>query len=979
MKSEVRSRLEAPIDLGREQHFVLFIGLVFVAAIAMLLQAPWPWPWIGAWTDILHLLLELAAVALAAHVISMAWTGLSNSIAVAANALVLCFVLVAGIDLVHALRHDIVHSPEQIADPATTPWLWLVSAAIQMVAVGLLLAKVRLPGPRAMWLQLGLVCAAFVAWFAARADVSWITQGMEDRLALLFTTGFWLGSLALYHRFKQDSEVSDLWLSLSCFLAGTSTLLFSFTVTTDAAADLLVDTLRLGSYACFHRAVFISGFQSPLRRLVHSELHIRERETELQNILESLPAGMCRVDRDLEFRYVNGSFKKMMNLGERSIAGMAVEDVVPPDQLAVLMQHLAKAMAGEKVDFDFAIKGAAGEPANHRHVVLAPARQSNGALNGVLAIVSDVTDRENALLQAAETAQEILELKAALDAHAIVAVTDAKGLITRVNDKFCSISKYAREELVGKTHRIINSGYHPKGFFGDMWKTISSGEVWNGEVCNRAKDGSLYWVHTTIVPLLGPKGVPEQYIAIRADITMRKEAEAEAQRMALHDALTGLPNRRLMGDRLTHALHTAQRERQHGALLILDLDNFKDVNDSLGHGVGDLLLRQIALRLTECVRKSDSVARLGGDEFVVILEHLGECLTESTAKALDLGEKIREQLCVPFRFGAAVINTSPSIGLILFGEGSPDPDELVKRADMALYKAKEEGRNRIALFDPQLQAEINARAELLRELRNAVTNAEFRLYYQPVVDTSLKIVGVEALVRWRSERLGLVSPGQFIPLAEQSNLILPIGNWVLQEACTQIKKWESDPFRSSWTMAVNVSAKQFHDEAFVSNVLRILESTGAPADKLRIEITESMMQVNLRETTVKMQTLRALGVLFSLDDFGTGYSSLSYLKSLPLDQLKIDRSFVADILTDPNDAAIIRTILSLADHLALNVVAEGVESIEQKQLLMSYGCPAFQGYLFGKPVPLELLGGEIESVQVAQAIVQKVRSEEPLR
>lgn len=978
MKSEVRSRLEAPVDLGRAQHQVMLLAVAAIAAMAVLMQTPWPWPWIGAWTDILHLLLELAAVAVAAHVISMAWTGLSNSIAVAANALILCFTVVAGIDLVHALRHDIVLSPDQIADAATTSWLWLISAMVQVIAVGLLLARARLPGPRAIWLQLALVGVALTAWSAARIDVSWAPVAMEDRIALLVTTGFWLASLAMYQRFKQDSEVSDLWLSLSCFLAGLSTLVFSFTLATDAAADLLVDILRLSSYACLHRAVFITGFQSPLRRLLQSEVQLRERETELQNILESLPAGMCRVDRNLEFRYANRNFKLMLNVDHKPIGGLAVDEVVPPDQLAVLMPHLHKAMAGEKVEFDFAIKAEPGAPVHHRHVVLAPARQSDGALSGVLAIVSDVTDRENALIQAAETAQEILELKAALDAHAIVAVTDAKGLITRVNDKFCSISKYAREELVGKTHRIINSGHHPKGFFGDMWKTISRGEVWNGEVCNRAKDGSLYWVHTTIVPLLGPKGLPEQYIAIRADITMRKEAEAEAQRMALHDALTGLPNRRLMGDRLTHALHSAQRERQHGALLILDMDNFKDVNDSLGHGVGDQLLRQIALRLTECVRKSDTVARLGGDEFVVILEHLDVSLPEATTKAVDLGSKIREALCVPFRFGTQVINTSPSIGVILFGEGSPEPDELVKRADMALYKAKEEGRNRLAFFDPQLQAEINARAELLRELRNAITNAEFRLYYQPVVDTGMKIVGVEALVRWRSERLGLVSPGQFIPLAEQSNLILPIGQWVLHEACTQLKKWEQDPARSEWTMAVNVSAKQFHDDGFVSNVLHTLDVTGAPANRLRIEITESMMQVNLRETTVKMQTLRALGVLFSLDDFGTGYSSLSYLKTLPLDQLKIDRSFVADILTDPNDAAIIRTILSLADHLSLSVVAEGVETLEQKQLLKSYGCQSYQGYLFGKPVPLELLGAEIESVQVAQAIVQKVRSEHPL-
>ncbi|WP_304303628.1 EAL domain-containing protein [Pseudacidovorax intermedius] len=978
MKSEVRSKLEAPVDLGRARHHVTLLAVAAIACTAVLLQFPWPWPLLGAWVDVLHLLLEFAGVATAAHVISIAWSGLSNRTSVEANALILCFTLVAGVGLVHALRHDIVHSPEKITDSATTSWLWLIGAVVQLVAIGLLIFRVQLLGPRSAWLQLAVACVALLAWTAARVNISGVPPAMDDGFALLVTAGFCIACFALYHRFKQDSEVADLWLALSCFLAGLSTLSFGFTLASGKTADLTVDFLRLSSYACLHRAVFITGFQSPIRRLLLSEARLRERENELQNILESLPAGMCRLDGNLKLRYSNRNFKLMMGLEHKSIGGLPVDEMLAPDRLPVLRPHLHQAMAGKKVAFDFAIETAPGEPVHHRHVVLAPARESDGMLNGVLAIVSDVTDRETALIQAAETAQEILELKAALDAHAIVAITDAKGFITRVNDKFCSISKYAREELVGKTHRIINSGYHPKGFFGDMWKTISRGEVWNGEVCNRAKDGSLYWVHTTIVPLLGPTGNPEQYIAIRADITMRKEAEAEAQRMALHDALTGLPNRRLMGDRLTHALHTAQGERQHGALLVLDMDNFKDVNDSLGHAVGDLLLRQVAIRLTECVRKGDTVARLGGDEFLVILEHLDPNFPEATSQALDIGSQIREALCEPFHFGTQVISTSPSIGVILFGEGSPAPDELVKRADMALYKAKEEGRNRLAFFDPQLQEEINARTELLRELRNAITKSEFTLYYQPVVDTAMKIVSVEALIRWKSERLGLVSPGQFIPLAEQSNLILPIGQWVLHTACTQLKAWEQDPARRHWTIAVNVSAKQFYDDGFVSNVLQTLEVTGAPANKLRFEITESMMQVNLRETTVKMQTLRSLGVLFSLDDFGTGYSSLSYLKTLPLDQLKIDRSFVDDILTDPNDAAIIRTILALADHLSLSVVAEGVETVEQKQLLMSYGCRTYQGFLFGKPVPVELLGSEIDAVHEAQAIVQKVRSEHPL-
>jgi len=379
---------------------------------------------------------------------------------------------------------------------------------------------------------------------------------------------------------------------------------------------------------------------------------------------------------------------------------------VPPEQAPVVMPHLPKAMAGEKVEFDYAIRRTPGEPADHRHVVLAPARQSDGSFNGVLAFVNDVTARENALLQASETAREILELKAALDAHAIVAVTDAKGVIVRVNDKFCSISKYPREELAGKTHRIIKSSYHLKGFFRDMWKTMSSGMVWNGEVCNKAKDGSLYWVHTTIVPLMGPKGVPEQYIALRADIPMRKEAEAEAQRMALHDSLTGLPNRRLMGDRLKHALHTAQRERKHGALLILDMDNFKDVNDSSATArATSCCVRLRCAYRSACAKATQWRAWAGTSSWSFWSTWTSTSPRPRTRRSF-WATRFARSCASRFRSEQRSLTPAPASASPL-REGSPEPDELVKRADMALYKAKEEGRT-VGVLHPQLQAESTA-------------------------------------------------------------------------------------------------------------------------------------------------------------------------------------------------------------------------------------------------------------------------------
>lgn len=390
----------------------------------------------------------------------------------------------------------------------------------------------------------------------------------------------------------------------------------------------------------------------------------------------------------------------------------------------------------------------------YAHAIVVPERSDEGNEDGVLAILADTTELEINRQQLQESLREIGLLKSALDAHAIVAFTNAQGVITKVNDRFCKISKYPRNELLGKTHSIINSGYHSKEFFQDLWRTISGGEIWNGEICNKAKDGSLYWVQTTIFPFTGKNGLPEQYVAIRADITKRKRAEEEAQRLALHDVLTGLPNRRLMMERLTHAIQSSARKKKFGAVLMMDLDSFKEVNDTLGHAQGDELLRQVSGRLVRCVRQSDTVARLGGDEFVVILEELGADIEGATTHASDIGEKIRAELNKSYQLHNQYVDTSVSIGVVLFCQASDYPDELLKQADMALYKAKDAGRNQLCFFDPSLQADITERANLLRELRQAVELEQFQLHYQPVVDAHWKIHGVEALLRWRHPERG---------------------------------------------------------------------------------------------------------------------------------------------------------------------------------------------------------------------------------
>jgi len=960
MKTEKRTQLEASVDVRKANASTLGVAATSAAVTLLVLLLPA----IGLYggnvqaTAVVHLLLELAAFVMATHIISMAWSGLSQSASSSANVLIFGFGVVAGVDLMHALTYE---SMPTLLVPVGTPtaiFFWLCGRALQLGTMAALLARFSLPGTRALWLQAAIVISGVIA-IGGTTHLDWFPSTFEQRegvttfktnLEYILTFGCLVLASGFYVRFKNRGGLHHIWLALASFLMGMSGLASTAYATPSELSILLAHLLKLGSYACVHRAAFINGLESPLRRLVHAQDALKERESELKNILENLPASVSRMDENLRFRYINTHYKNLMQIKGEDISGLDFENVIPSNCTQLIKAYLQRAITGEKVEFNFTTQNENGHEV-YRHVVAAPARKDDGKIDGVLTIITDVTDREIALKKLAESTQEVVELKAAVDAHAIVAVTDARGVITRVNDKFCTISQYPRDELMGKTHRIINSDHHPKEFFADLWKTISRGEVWNGEICNKAKDGSLYWVHTTIVPFIGPLGVPIQYIAIRADITKRKEAEENAQRMALHDVLTGLPNRRLMWDRLSHAIAKAKRERQYAALLLLDMDNFKEVNDTLGHAAGDSLLRQITSKLVNQVRQNDTVARLGGDEFVIILENVGQTLTDATANTVDLSEEIREELGKPFYVNHNPVNSTPSIGIVLFRNDENKPEELLQQADMALYKAKAEGRNRLSFFDPELQSEINTRAELLRELRLALPKNELRLFYQPVVDADCCIVGFECLIRWQHPKLGLVSPAAFIPLAEQSNLILPIGEWVMREACRQLKAWGAETGRNKWTLAVNVSAKQFHDNNFVNQVTQILEETDAPTTKLRLELTESMLHKDLDETVIKMRKLQELGVRFSLDDFGTGYSSLSYLKKLPLDQLKIDRSFVSDVLTDPNDAAIARTILSLANTLSLNVVAEGVETKEQMNFLKGYGCEAYQGYLFGKPVP----------------------------
>ncbi|MEH0166804.1 EAL domain-containing protein [Paucibacter sp. JuS9] len=927
----------------------LMVGALALPRISLFAQRP-------ADHASVHLLLEMFAVVVSVMVASMAWHAAGRQGAGKPKLLLYGFTVVAGVDLFHAISFDGMPSLLSDAGTAKAIFFWLCGRTIEVVTVLLVAARLEPPGRRGVWLALAVLTIAvlfLVGTFRLDALPTIFVVGtgvtpFKARLEYVLLAANLAAGAWLFLRSRSEEQPRLIWLATACVVTGIGELAFTTYVATSDFLNLFGHLYKLLSYSLIYRAVFYSSVQEPYALLERAEQLLQKRNQELDAILKNVPVTIVQLDRELRLSYANPAYASQVGLGVVVCEGRSLFESMRPEWIPHVKPFIEQAMAGRRAEFDFEVISAAGHPENIWATIV-PEHSQGPEVDGVLAIFKDNTERDRARRLLAESMHEISELKAALDAHAIVAVTDARGVITRVNDKFCTISKYPRGELVGSTHRLINSGHHPKSFFVDLWKTISSGQVWNGEICNRAKDGSLYWVHTTIVPFIGGQGLPVQYIAIRADITERKRAEQSAQRMALYDALTGLPNRRLMSDRLHQALAASARDGQHGALLLLDLDHFKQVNDSLGHDQGDEMLRQVARRLQASTRQIDTVARMGGDEFVIVLGDLSADAAVATALAGSIADKVRKAVNEPYQLNGMQVDSSPSIGMLIFRGDSLSEEELLKRADMALYQAKELGRDRKCFFDPAHQAQNLERIQLLHELKQALPNEQLRLHYQPVVESNGQVLGYEALLRWQHPGRGMVSPAEFIPLAEQSGLIFVIGKWVLEQACKQLAEWRGEPGMDALTLAVNVSARQFKDPQFVDCVEAALRDSGASPTLLWIELTESMLHSDIDETIAKMARLKRLGVRFSLDDFGTGYSSLSYLSRMPIDQLKIDRSFVRDITCNPNAASIASTIISLASSMNLDVIAEGVESAEQFNLLKQLGCQAFQGYFFGKP------------------------------
>jgi len=668
---------------------------------------------------------------------------------------------------------------------------------------------------------------------------------------------------------------------------------------------------------------------------------MRVSEERYRLLLNHSPVGIFHYDTDLNITYCNERFADILQNSVNGVVGSNMktlqdQSIIPP---------LRNALKGEMVLYEGQYCAVLSGNSIWIDMTCGPSRDGTGKIIGGIAIIRDISERKQA--------EEMLRISAiAFESQSGMIVTSPNAVILRVNQAFTKLTGYSAQEALGQTPQMLNSGRHDKTFFQAMWSSLKETGHWQGEIWNRRKNGIIFAEWLAISAVTAPDGKVTHYVGTYSDITENKDAVAEIHRLAYYDPLTHLPNRRLLQDRLGQELAAAIRNGLHGAILFLDLDNFKTLNDTRGHDAGDRLLIEVAQRLRAAVREGDIVGRLGGDEFVVLLQDLSSDVEAAAIQTKQVGEKVLDALTRPYNFDDYEFQCSASIGIRLYRDQGT-VEELLRHADIAMYQAKTTGGKSLCFFDPIMQTIVTARADMEKDLRRALEQNQFKLYFQSQVFGNSRIVGAEVLLRWQHPEQGLVSPLDFIPLAEKTSLILPIGQWVLETACAQLKSWEKNSLTRHVQLAVNVSTRQFRQPDFVAQIKQALSSNAISSDMLKLELTESLVLDNIKDTLVKMHALRDIGVRFSLDDFGTGYSSFSYLTQLPLDQLKIDRSFVRNIGIKSTDAIIVQTIIGMANNLGIEVIAEGVETEAQRDFLEKHGCSACQGYLFSKPIPRE--------------------------
>jgi diguanylate cyclase (GGDEF)-like protein/PAS domain S-box-containing protein len=937
----------------------LLVGLAGLLVLVWQLPQQFP-PGVEAMSLWLHCLCETFAIAVAFMVFGVAWNayGLERP---ANIAILACTFLAVGlIDFAHMLSFP--GMPEFVTpsnlEKAINFWL----AARLMAASALLTVALRQwrawskSASRLRLLMLCLGITALVLWLGLFHQPLWPRTFIEGegltefKIAAEFFIILMLfaAALAFYLQSRRPRPYDVVSLFAASVITILSELCFTLYSDTFDFFNLLGHIYKIVAYAFIYHAIFVSGVRYPFLRL---ERAIEERDASrsmLQSVLDNVPVRIFW--KDQESRYLGANYLFLADMGVKHVA-----ELIGKTDFDLFRADNARWFRGEdrkvidsgmpQLDFEELIKTSDGKE-KWLLTSKVPLRKQSGEIAGVLGTYSDIS------LKKSQEEQTRLSAKVFESSNEGIYITDVAQRILFVNQAFSILSGYSADEVVGKTPQSIRSAQDDAAFYQAMWTSVVSSGQWQGEIWSRRKNGEIYPEWLCISTVIDGAGAVTHYVGVFSDISERKANEKQLAFLAYHDALTELPNRLLVQDRFHQATTTAGRMGCKVALLFLDLDNFKTVNDSLGHPAGDLLIKAVARRLGECVRDTDTVSRQGGDEFLVVLPALPDLDAIMPVLA-----KIMTRLQEPFYASGQEISTSISVGVSIYPDDGEDFDTLLKKSDMAMYRAKDAGRNTYCFFDAYMNEEVVENLFLRSGLRRAIERNEFVLHYQPQIDlVSGAVVGVEALLRWDCPGRGMVAPARFIPIAEDSGLIVAIGKWVLHEACRQAAAWRKAGL-PELVMAVNLSAMQFKGGDLEQTVIGVLQEFGLDPALLELELTESILIKNTESVLSTVKRLKLLGVKLSIDDFGTGYSSLSYLKRFSVDKLKIDQSFIRHLATDQEDAAIVRAIVQMARSLNLRTIAEGVEYQQTLDDLRAFHCDEGQGYLFARP----LAAGDFEA------------------
>ena len=892
----------------------------------------------------MHTALEIIAITISALIFAVIREQAQYELSWRGLVLAAAFFAVFWLDLAHILSFQGMAPYFGDNTPAKTINFWL--SARFVAAVALLYAVLpqadRAAKPKLL-LPAIVIAGVFVAlchiWFISFPDTvpaTYLPGTGLTRYKILaeYTIVAICGLSLLLLRLQGEPErpFASAALSVALILIILSELFFTLYHSMSDIYALIGHVLKVASYLFLYRALVHESLAKPFRKLAASS-------AELAAMLNAVPDLLFEVDLDGRFYRVHTGQNQQLLYSPEFFLGRTIAEVMPDSARQAGELAIAEAWQNKGVSSP---QHYALEIANKMEwfQVIASLKQeaiSNHRPRFVLA-ARNITEQK-----IAEANSQINAL--AFQTREAIMITDAQRRIIRVNPAFTEITGYSEHEVCGQTPVILRSGLHDEHFYAELWQTLEHNGVWSGEIYNKRKNGEIYPEYIIVNAIHDEKGQVTHYIASFNDISALKSDQERIYRLAFYDPLTQLPNRRLLLERINEVQHECARTGHYAALLFIDLDHFKRLNDSLGHSSGDELLKQLASRLNPTLRQTDTLARPGGDEFILLAPCYKTQLSEAAADAEKLATKLLQLIREPFKLEQQQYQISASIGIALFNDNSKNTDELMASADLAMYHSKEQGRNRWYFFEQSMQHRILLRQQLEAEMQTALQQQQFKVYFQPKVDGSGKLTGYEALLRWQHPERGMISPDEFIPIAEQSGFIIELGHWVLMRACQALQQLSD----SSLVIAINVSKRQLQTDDFVESTLAAVLSSGVPASQLEFEITESMLMTDVEHTRDKLEKLHRQGISFAVDDFGTGYSSLAFLKNLPIQVLKIDRSFVRDFLVDQKDYAIVDTIISMAKALNLTVVAEGVETVEQFNMLSQMRCDLFQGYLFGRP------------------------------